>query len=440
MARDVVGDVDHVDVGVHLEDRALHRPDVVVLGAEIGGQGDDRALLGRWLLGLGNHAVGPLSVASASGRRRGHIGSRCGADQAATVRGFLSTRHRQPDAARDRTACIRRAAGVTPPSRRPRRPPFCPLPSTPRRHLLARVDRPAGVRPEPPPRYHGAMRVYLDHNASAPLRPEARSALVAALGARQPVEPARRGPARPRGGRAGAPRRRGAGRRRCRARSCSPARAPRRSTWPSRGSLRATRVRPQRVVVSAVEHHAVQRAAEALGAEGVRVDRASRSIADGVVDRDALAAAVGERTALVALHARQQRDRRPPAGRRGGGDRPRARRPGPVDAVQAAGKVPVDFRALGADYLAISAHKLGGPQGAGALVVRRGAPLEPLVHGGGQERGRRAGTENVAGIAGFGAAARAAARRPRGRERPRSRRAARAARGAPASGSTPARA
>lgn len=81
-----------------------------------------------------------------------------------------------------------------------------------------------------------------------------------------------------------------------------------------------------------------------------------------------------------------------------------------VDAVQAAGKIAIDFTALGADTLALSAHKLGGPQGVGALVAGTRATIVRQQHGGGQERGRRAGTENVAGIAGFGAAAEAAAR------------------------------
>jgi len=75
------------------------------------------------------------------------------------------------------------------------------------------------------------------------------------------------------------------------------------------------------------------------------------------------------------------------------------------DAVQAAGRLPIDLRALGADLLSLSAHKLGGPKGAGALIVADHVPLSALLTGGGQERGRRAGTENLAGIAGFGAAA-----------------------------------
>lgn len=80
------------------------------------------------------------------------------------------------------------------------------------------------------------------------------------------------------------------------------------------------------------------------------------------------------------------------------------------DAVQGLGKLPVNVGLLGVDYLAISAHKIGGPQGAGALWHRPGAPLKPVQFGGGQERGLRSGTENVAAIAGFGAAVEAAKR------------------------------
>jgi cysteine desulfurase len=76
-----------------------------------------------------------------------------------------------------------------------------------------------------------------------------------------------------------------------------------------------------------------------------------------------------------------------------------------VDAVQGPGRIACDFNALGADLMTLSAHKIGGPQGVGALLKREALDLQPLLRGGGQERGARAGTENVPGIAGFGAAA-----------------------------------
>ena len=80
-----------------------------------------------------------------------------------------------------------------------------------------------------------------------------------------------------------------------------------------------------------------------------------------------------------------------------------------VDAVQGPGRIACDFDALGADLMTVSSHKIGGPQGVGALIKREGMFLAPLIKGGGQERGARAGTENVAGIAGFAAAAEAVA-------------------------------
>jgi len=81
-----------------------------------------------------------------------------------------------------------------------------------------------------------------------------------------------------------------------------------------------------------------------------------------------------------------------------------------TDATQAFGKLPVAFNWLGAEMALISAHKLGGPKGVGAIVIKRGTDLAPRIKGGGQEQGRRSGTENLIGIAGFGAAAEAAAR------------------------------
>jgi len=79
------------------------------------------------------------------------------------------------------------------------------------------------------------------------------------------------------------------------------------------------------------------------------------------------------------------------------------------DAVQAAGRLPLDFASLGVDFLSLSAHKIGGPQGIGALIVADKVAFAPLIRGGGQEMNRRAGTENAAGIAGFGVAVQLAA-------------------------------
>ena len=90
-----------------------------------------------------------------------------------------------------------------------------------------------------------------------------------------------------------------------------------------------------------------------------------------------------------------------------------------VDAIQAFGKIPFDISSIEADLLTLSAHKIGGPKGVGAVVLAEGVQgLEPLLRGGGQELGRRAGTENVAGISAFGAAAKAAMAALEGRRRP----------------------
>jgi cysteine desulfurase len=158
------------------------------------------------------------------------------------------------------------------------------------------------------------------------------------------------------------------------------------------------------IVCSAIEHHAVLNTAKALGGEGrplsiVRVGEA------GVVDPRDLAAIVGDTTALVSLMlANNETGILQPVAEaaRLAHDRGALVH---CDAVQGAGKVALDVRALDVDLLTLSAHKIYGPKGVGCLYARRGTPLAALVRGGGQERNRRAGTENVAGIVGFGAAA-----------------------------------
>jgi cysteine desulfurase len=162
--------------------------------------------------------------------------------------------------------------------------------------------------------------------------------------------------------------------------------------------------RGDHVVVPAVEHRCVREASALAEVALVGVDGVGR------VDPDEVAAAVVPgRTALVHCQL---------ANHEVGTLQPvaevveRCRALGVlthVDAAAAAGHVPVDFGALGADLLSVSAHKLGGPPGVGCLLVRRGLRLRPLIVGGDQERARRAGTENVAGIVGFGTAAEALA-------------------------------
>lgn len=159
--------------------------------------------------------------------------------------------------------------------------------------------------------------------------------------------------------------------------------------------------RRRHVVVPAVEHSAVRDASAAFGdVTEVGVDRLGRVDVDEVLD----AVRPGE-TALVHVQwANHEVGTLQPVAEIVAGCRERGALVH-VDAACAAGHVPVDFGALDADLLSVSAHKLGGPQGVGALLVRRGLRLRPLLVGGEQERSRRAGMENVAGIVGFGVAA-----------------------------------
>jgi cysteine desulfurase len=159
--------------------------------------------------------------------------------------------------------------------------------------------------------------------------------------------------------------------------------------------------RRRHVVVPAVEHSAVRDASTAFGdVTEVGVDRVGRVDVDGVLN----AVRPGE-TALVHIQwANHEVGTLQPVAEVVAGCRERGVLVH-VDAACAAGHVPVDFGALGADLMSVSAHKLGGPQGVGALLIRRGVRLRPLLVGGEQERSRRAGMENVAGIVGFGVAA-----------------------------------
>ncbi len=235
--------------------------------------------------------------------------------------------------------------------------------------------------------------VYLDYNATAPLRPAAADAMARAQRltgnpssvhsfgrqARAAVETAREQVAALAG--------------------AKPAQVVFTSGGTEANNLAVACSGGARILVSTIEHDSILSAAPT--AERIPVT------ADGIAD-------------LAALEKLLQSDSRPAlvcvmvANNETGVIQPLAEvvaiahRAGALvhgDAVQAAGKLPLDFAALGVDLMSLSAHKFGGPKGAGALIVADAVPFTAQLRGGGQERGRRAGTENVAAIAGFGAAA-----------------------------------
>jgi len=159
------------------------------------------------------------------------------------------------------------------------------------------------------------------------------------------------------------------------------------------------------LVISAIEHPAVRQAAIYLEGKGVNVISIPVDTY-GLVDLDALRSAVSSRTALVSImHANNEIGTIQPIK-----DIVRiAKEHGALvhtDAVQSFGKLELEADKLGVDLLSVSSHKIYGPKGVGALYVRRGTNVRPFIHGGHQERGMRAGTENTAGIIGFGEAAR----------------------------------
>jgi cysteine desulfurase len=253
------------------------------------------------------------------------------------------------------------------------------------------------------------VRSYFDHNATTPLCPQARAALLAWLDepgnpsslhaegrrAREAVERARDAVTALVGGR--------------REELVFTSGGTEADNLAVRGLARlAHEAAPRRieVVLSSIEHPAVAEAAAGLCARGFVV-RQAHVDGDGRIDLDQLASIIGEATALVAVQLANhevgtiQEVRAIAALAHDVGAYVH------TDAVQAAGKIAVDARAFGVDTLALSGHKIGGPKGVGALWVRDGIDLPSGLRGGHQERERRPGTENVLGIIGFGAAARA---------------------------------
>lgn len=251
------------------------------------------------------------------------------------------------------------------------------------------------------------VRRYLDHNATTPLDPRVREALIAALDAVGNPSSVHAE------GRAARDRLEGA-----RRQVAAAIGAAVEDVVFTSGGTEADRLgvvglaragaeagRPRRVVIAAVEHPAVTGAADRLAAEGFAVDTVACT-GEGVIEPDALARALGDGGAscvAIALANHELGTVQPiaelSAVAAGAGALVHC------DAVQALGKVPVDVGALGVDALAISAHKIRGPKGAGALWVRPGLDLAPDAPAGHQERGRRPGTEPLIAAIGLGAAA-----------------------------------
>ncbi len=253
--------------------------------------------------------------------------------------------------------------------------------------------------------------IYLDHNATTPLHPRARAAMLPWLGggshgnpssvhrfgqaAREAVETAREQVAALIGGR------------------------PLEVVFTASGTeannavifgvarQAGRRGHVGHLVMSAIEHPSIREAAVRLAEEGMEVTRVSPR-GDGVVPVEDVAAALRPDTRLVALMlANNELGTLQPVAAVAALCRERGI-PVLCDAVQAVGKIPVDAPSLGVDYLVLGAHKFYGPLGAAALWVRKGVELSGYLVGGSQERRRRAGTENVPAIVGFGAAAQVA--------------------------------
>ncbi len=251
--------------------------------------------------------------------------------------------------------------------------------------------------------------IYLDYNATSPLRPEVRRTLTAfldgeawgnpsslhALGrrARATVEEVRAGILKTLGDPKGD--------------LLFTSGGTEADNFAVSGVVRALQGRGNHLVISSVEHSAVLQAAQALQEEGFRVTQVPVD-SEGRVDPREVKEAITPRTLLVSvMHANNEVGTIQPIR-----EIAQAARERQVlfhtDAVQSFGKVPLDVREVEADLVSLSAHKIGGPKGAGALYVRQGVRIRPLLRGGPHERNLRAGTEGVLGIIGLGAAARSA--------------------------------
>jgi len=170
------------------------------------------------------------------------------------------------------------------------------------------------------------------------------------------------------------------------------------------GVANAMRSRGNHIITTAIEHHAIIETARFMEKNGFELTYLGVDD-QGIVDPEDIRRAITDKTILVSVMlANNELGTIQPLA-----EISRATRQAGVylhtDAVQAVGRIPVNVDELGVDLLSMSAHKLYGPKGAGALYIRKGVRMEPITHGGGQERGRRSGTQNVAGIVGLSRAA-----------------------------------
>lgn len=173
--------------------------------------------------------------------------------------------------------------------------------------------------------------------------------------------------------------------------------------WALKATAEAYRDKGRHIITTRIEHHAVLHTCEYLERQGFEVTYLAVD-QDGMVDPAALEAAIRPDTVLISvMYANNEVGTLEPVGEIGAIARAHGI-PFHTDAVQAFGQVPIDVEALHIDMLSASGHKMNGPKGTGFLYIRSGLKLESFVHGGAQERNRRAGTENVPGIAGLEAA------------------------------------
>jgi cysteine desulfurase len=173
--------------------------------------------------------------------------------------------------------------------------------------------------------------------------------------------------------------------------------------WALKGVAFASRKKGNHIITSAIEHHAVLHTCEYLEKEGFTVTYLPVD-QYGLVDPAGLEGAITDRTILISImYANNEIGTIEPIAELGAIAK-KHKVPFHTDAVQAVGNIPIDVKVQNIDLLSLSAHKVYGPKGIGVLYIRKGITIDNLIHGGGQERRRRAGTENIAGIVGLGKA------------------------------------